>query len=401
MIKRLSLSLVFIIFTQPLFGDLYSIEITLPDSTNPTSPSNTFTQSYDNINDLIDATMQRNIATLTEYNQNSAATIAVQLGKTSANISYATNSSDLIFTISSCDVNKTFSGASRTVNENRFRDYLDNNEGDILGTIADCLVRDNPSDPVAVTFRDWVEFGEAFTRTSNINAEQENFGVGLVAGHFSTGDQSHSILTLPLSYTHYFEEQGRKLKFTAPLSYIDVNGSKAYKGSLGIAYTRPINKRWTIIPAARVGITASNDMGTAATIASALVTNVYEFPYGNKHVTLANMVGVLTTIDLDIGDLKSYYDLNNQVIKNGIAVEFPQRFNMFGGKTSIQASLANTQFFGDEMRIDNYTDIAVSFGTRRKVGNKDNSQDSLQLGFTYTVGNHGYKGGKINFGYEF
>ncbi len=396
MIKQLSF-LFLIATSQATFAeDLYSIKITSDDL----SPDISFTQNYSNIDDLIKATEQSNIA-LAGYNQKTQATIAIMLGNTPATISYRTGETELKFSISDCDVDKTFSGASRTINENSFRDYLNNNEDDVLGTISGCLVRDNPHDPVAVTFRDWVEFGEAFTHTSDLESQQENFGVGLVAGHFSTGKQSHSILTLPLSYTHYFKEQGRKLKFTAPLSYIDVNGSKAYKGSLGIAYTKPMNKRWTIIPAARIGITASNDMGTAATIASAFVTNVYEFPYGNKHVTLANMVGMLTTVDLDIGDLKSYYDLNNQVIKNGIAVEFPQTFNMFGGKTSIQASLANTQFFGDEMRVDNYTDIAVSFGTRRKVGNKDNSQDSLQLGFTYTVGNHGYKGGKLNFGYEF
>ncbi len=397
MTKHFLMAFLFIACTQSVFSaDLYSIEINSDDS------NDTFIDTYSNIDDLIKATEQKNI-TLTGYNQNSQAIIDIKLGSTPATLSYNADSLDLIFSMPSCSgVGKTFTGGtSRTANENSFRDYLNNNENGVLSTISGCLVKDNPHDPVAVTFRDWVEFGEAFTHTSDIEAEQENFGIGLVAGHFSTGKQSHSILTLPLSYTYYFKEQGRKLKFTTPLSYIDVNGSKAYKGSLGIAYTRPMNKRWTIIPAVRVGITASNDMGTAATIASAFVTNVYEFPYANKHITLANMLGVLTTVDMDIGDLKSYYDLNNQVIKNGIAVEFPQSYNMFGGKTSIQASLANTQFFGDKMRVDNYTDIALSFGTRRKVGNKDNSQDSLQLGFTYTIGNHDYKGGKLNFGYEF
>jgi len=386
-----------IFLTLSAFSDgLYSIEISSTDLPNATP----FTQDYDNIDALIKATEQKNIA-LTGYTQNSQATIDIMLGNTPASISYAQGSTALVFLVEGCDVNKTFSGFSRTANETSFRDYINNNEEGVLGKISDCLLEDNPHDPVAIQIREMAEFGPEFIRKNNLDNKQENFGVGLVAGHFSTGEQSHSILTLPLSYTHYYKEKGRNLKLTAPISFIDVNGSKAYKISLGAAYTRSMNERWTIIPAARLGITASNDMGTGATILSATVTNVYNFPYGDKHITLANMVGVIKSLDLDIGKFKSYYDVNNQVIKNGIAVELPQTYRMFGGKTSLQVSLANTQFFGDKINIDNYTDVAISFGTRRKVSNKDNSQDSIQLGLTYTVGNHGYKGGKLNFGYEF
>ena len=395
MIKTLSIIFSIALTLSAYSDDLYSIKITSTDS------QDTIDKTYNNIDDLIKATEQKNIA-LAGYTQNSQAEIAIMLGNTPATISYVAGSTELIFKVNNCNINKTFSaGASRTINENSFRDYLNNNEDDVLGTISGCLVKDNPHDPVATTFRDLAEFDDAFKNTSNIDENQGNFGAGLIAGQFSTGTQGHSIITLPLSYTHYFEASGRKLKLTAPLSYININSSKAYKAGLGAAYTRPMNDRWTIIPAARLGLTASDDMGTAATIASVFITNVYEFPYKNKHITLANMVGALKTLDLNIGNFKSYYDLSNQVIKNGISVEFPQTYNLFGGKTSIQASIANTQFFGDKMSVDNYTDIALSFGTRRKAGGKDNSQDNLQLGFTYTVGNHGYKGGKLNFGYEF
>jgi len=294
-------------------------------------------------------------------------------------------------------------GVSRAANENSFRDFLDNNTDGVLTDIADCLVSDNASDPVAVTIRNWVEFGEGFTVNSNLQSSQdsqENFGLGIAAGHFSSGDQSHSIVTIPLSYVYYFEEEGKKLTFTAPVSYIDVDGSRAFKGSIGTAFTKPMNDNWTIIPAVRLGATSSSELGTGAAIAAALVTNIYEFPYGDNNIKLANMIGGITTIEASVGDLESYYDLNNQVLKNGISIEIPQAFTAFGGKTSIQASIANTQFFGDEVAVDNYTDMAISFGTRKKLGNKDN-QDSLHLGLTYTIGNGDYRGGKINFGYEF
>jgi len=174
---------------------------------------------------------------------------------------------------------------------------------------------------------------------------------------------------------------------SAPISYIDINGSKVFKVSGGAAYTRPMNEKWTVIPAFRVGLTGSDDMAIGATTVSATVTNQYEFSHKNKHITLSNMLGLMTSLDYSIGDFNSYYDVDNQVIKNGITVEYPLTYKMFGGETS--------------MEFDNYTDIAVSMGTRRKVGGKDNTQDSMQLGFTFTTGKRGYRGGKINFGYKF
>lgn len=379
----------FMAYAQPAFSeDLFGIVIS-----SPNNQFTKYTENFDSIGDLYTATKQTSISKIVGYNQNSAVDIDITLGNSSAKISYAADSTALEFSMPNCDgVSVSYNGISRTANENSLKAHLNNpniskkiRECSGVGTVTVCLV----------------DCGGDFLGSDDPDADNEKFHAGLTIGYSSTGKLNSSILTLPLSYTHYFEEKGRKLKLSAPISYVDINGSKAYKASLGLIYTKPINERWTIIPAARLGITMSKDLGIAATIASGYLTNRYEFPYRNKHITLANMVGVMTSVDVNIGGYKKPYDLNNQVIKNGIAVEFPQTFNMLGGKTSIQASLANTQYFGDKMLVDNYTDIALSFGTRHKVGNKDNSQDSLQLGFTYTVGNNGHKSGKINFGYEF
>ncbi len=392
MTNRFLIVFLFIAYAQPVFSeDLFGITISSDDFDKPYDDK-PYNKTFKSIDELYAATEQKNISKIKGYNQNSAAEIDITLGKSSAKILYGANSSALEFSMPGCaGVSISFDDTkSRTANENSLRTHL--NRPDINKKIRACS---GINTVICLT-----NCGGNFLDPVGSDSNNEKFHAGVTLGYSSTGKLNSSILTLPLSYTHYFEEEGRKLKLSAPISYVDINGSKAYKASLGLIYTRPINERWTIIPAARLGVTISKDMGIAATIASGYFTNRYEFPYRNKHITLANMVGVMTSVDVNIGGYKKPYDLNNQVIKNGIAVEFPQTFNMFGGKTSLQTSLANTQYFGDKMLIDNYTDIAVSFGTRRKVGNKDN-QDSLQLGFTYTVGNHGYKGGKLNFGYEF
>lgn len=385
MIKRLFLSLLFVAFSQStLAEDNYSIKIT---STN-NGITDTYDESFKDINNLIDASQQTSLdSNLDNYNQNSPAVMDITLGEKDAKITYAEGDTKLVFSMGS--INKVFNEGSRAANETAFRKYINHNKDRILQIINGQFF----SPP---TLLDPPPIGG-----DSPDDDESGTGFGFSVGHYSVGNQNHNVLTLPLSYTHYYEEEGRKLKLTAPLSYIDINGSKVYKVGLGAAYTRPINERWTIIPSARIGLTASDDMAIGATVVSAYLTNRYEFPYKNKHITLSNMVGVLTSLDYSLGGFDSYYDVNNQVIKNGISIEYPLTYKMFGGKTSMEISLANTQFFGDKVFVDNYTDIALSMGTRRKVGGKDNTQDSIQLGITYTVGNKGYKGGKINFGYKF
>ena len=388
MIKRLSLSLLFTIFTHSLFaGELYNIEIT--------SGKSTYQESFDSIVDLIDASQQSNLAiNLTGYNQLSAALMDIRLGDKKATIVYEAGKSELTFTMGDCGIVKKFDEGSRARTEETFRKYLNKNRGNILNCLYDGgRIVGGPESSGG----DWAGPDEDTTPEDG----EQGGGLGLSVGRYSIGNQNHTVLTLPLSYTHYYKEQGRKLKLSAPLSYIDVNGSKVYKVAVGAAYTRPMNEKWTVIPAVRIGLTGSDDMAIGATTVSATVTNRYELPYHNKHITLSNMVGVMTSLNYSLGGFDSYYDVDNQIFKNGITVEYPLSYKVLGGKTSMELSLANTQLFGNKTHVDNYTDIAVSMGTRRKVDKKDNTQDSMQLGLTYTIGNKGYKGGKINFGYKF
>ena len=381
MIKSLSFFFFLIISQIAVAEDIFSIDIS--------SGSENDYHSFDNIDELFDASQQNNFAAnLPSYiPEVSPASIKVKLANVDATLDYGQNSSMLTFKMPACGIDKNFDGGSRGKTENELRDYLNENHDRILtcsynGEVIDDLIEDIPPD-----------------NTPDDN--EAGNSIGLSVGQYSVGNRNYNVLTLPLSYTHYFEEKGRKLKLAAPLSYIDVNGSKIYKVDLGATYTRPMNEKWTIIPAAHIGLTASDDLAIGATVVSAYVTNRYEFPYKNNHITLSNMVGALTSVNYSIGDFDSYYDVSSQVLKNGISVEHPLTYKMLGGKTSMEFSLANTQFFGDKRLIDNYTDIAVSMGTRRKVGGKDNTQDSMHLGLTYTIGKKGYKGGKINFGYQF
>lgn len=411
--------------------ELFSTQIQINDDVNQEDFSST--DKFTDLDNLIDSAMQTNLLGITDsqgglYNQqNSKVKISMLFRGISAFVEYKADEykgaagqdlfdTTLSFKIDVIDIDKDFCVtrnnenhcvSTRVDNENDFRDYIDDNEDNIQDKIAKYLVKNDAFEPVTgpgglIPAMATEDFGNAYdlVRGSDESTKQ-SYSAGLEAGYFCTDGHCQSLITVPLNYTHYFEESGKKLKLSAPISYIDVDGSKAYKGSFGASFTKPMNNKWTIIPSARIGIVGSDDMGSSATVASLSLSNIYDFPYGDKHITLANMVGFQKSLDVKLGGLGSPYDLNTQVLKNGVTVEIPQRYTMFGGKTSLEVSLANTQFFGEDLYIDNYTDIAVSLGTRRNLGSKDKTEDSMQLGLTYTLGKRGYKGGKLNFGYKF
>ena len=390
------------------------------------------TEKYTSLDNLIDSAMQSNLIGISDYDQQvSKVDITMSIRGLSSTIEYKAEKytgaagedrydTRLTFKIGDIAVNENFCAkevvinnqkrctSTRVDNENKFRDYVEDNRDGIQNKIAKYLVETDAFEPVTgpdglIPTMATEDFSNAteLARGSDSESGGSSYGSGLAAGYFCTDDHCQSLITLPLNYTHYFSESGKKLKLSAPISYINVDGSKAFKGNFGASLTQPMSKKWTIIPSFRLGVVGSADMGSSATIASLSLSNIYNFPYKSKHISFANMIGFQKSLDVKLGDLESPYDLNTQVMKNGISIEFPQRYTMLGGKTSIEASLANTQFFGEDLYIKNTTDIAVSIGTRRKLGKTDKYEDGMHLGITYTLGEHGYQGGKFNFGYKF
>jgi hypothetical protein len=108
------------------------------------------------------------------------------------------------------------------------------------------------------------------------------------------------------------------------------------------------------------------------------------------------MAAQFESIAIDAGDYSIDYDLSNTMIKNGVGVEGPLSFTIFGKTTSWQFDVAHTAFFGDPLYIDSYVDVSMSFGTRATQ-----SGDKMRFGLTYTAGNNSFNGLRVNFGYTF
>lgn len=373
------------------------------------------TDRFDTFEEIFDAIDQNRFDQITGYTDQSAALTNINIRGVEAIVRYDQNSSILNFSIPSV-IDKTFNEGTRDLNEDALEDFLKKNQDGVLTKILQEAVAETPSDPVAgnpdslMSTMASADFNAANdmafdTREKQVGEEEKAdnnaLEIGLEYGRSSANGVEKNLLTLPLSYTHYFENPRKQLKISAPLSYVETNNSKSYKGSLGAALSYPMNDKWTLIPAARIGFLGSKDLGTAAGVYSGSLTSLYHFPYKDMNLMIGNMVSVIQTADLKIEDYDLSYELSNQVVKNGISIEKPLKYKMLGKKASSEFSISNTQFFGDDLHIENYTDLAFSLGTRKRVDGASARADSLHVGVTYTVGDHGYKGGKLNFGYKF
>lgn len=409
--KIIATSLLSICFSSVYAADNFGTSIMIQGVNSP------FNDSYDSIEALLDAVEQDHLGTLPGYTNTVAATATLNIRGIEAIVGYEQDSANLRFSVPSLGIEENFGNfATREENEDAFEEYLESNVDGILTKMLQKMVATTATDPVAgnpnslMSTMASADFNAAYDMASGSEKKQnetkteetrKKLEAGLEVGRFSANGVSKNILTLPVSYTHYFEDPNKRLKLSAPLSYVETNGSKSFKGSFGAALSYPVNEKWAVIPAARVGLLASEDMGSAAVVYSGSLTSLYQFPYKDMSFIIGNMVNVMTTGDIKIEDKELSYDLSNQVIKNGVSIEKPIDYKMLGKLSSVEFSLANTQFFGDDLYIDNYTDLAVSLGTRQRVKGSSETDNSIHVGLTYTVGQHGYSGGKLNFGYKF
>jgi hypothetical protein len=375
-------------------------------------------RSFTRIETLVESLKQENLNEIFQgYTENSAVDVLLNVrnpGKL-IEISIEQGSPIIVMSIPSLSFTKSFTGSTRDESQEQFEDFLKANGENILQQILQAAVAQTPVDPVAgnpnslmstmgsadfaagvdfTTSADATPTGEARVEVSTSNS----FGIGLRFGRFSAGDFDQDVFNLPLSYTYRFDSDPRKqLLFDFPLTYSRTQDAESFGASFGLGYRFPVNDDWSLTPAVRVGALGSVDLGAAAIIYSGSLTSNYNLYWDDLKVSIGNMGGYYRTTSIESGDFKLDYDLTNGLIKNGIGVEGPVNFRIFGNPTSWQFSTTHTLFTGDDLFVDQYVDVAFSFGTRAT----QSQWDRLRLGVTYTKGNNDFSGFQANFGYTF
>lgn len=387
-------------------GNLFSLSATVDQST--------VHQSYSAIEDLFEAVDNESLLTLFDsgvYSDVSATDVVLNIRGLPATTSYAANSNTLLFEVPVLGISETFTGQTRDESQELMEAYLKANGDGIMTKMLNYTAANTPVDPVAgnpnslmsgmgsADFGLATDFGGGGQLSDMKTSSTSNsVSVGFRFGSYSVDDYTQDVYTLPIRYTIRFDSDPRKqLIFDLPLLYTDTNGSDSYNASLGVGLRLPVNDDWSITPAVRGGAVGSLDMGSASILYSGSLTSNYNLYWDDIKVIIGNMAAYYKTVALDTGDFEIDYDLTNSMIKNGIGLEGPLDYIMLGSPTSWQVDMAHTAFFGDDLYIDNYVDVSMSFGTRAT----ESSWDNLRFGLTFTVGNNDYQGYRINFGYTF
>ena len=375
------------------------------------SGGETATVAFDAIEDIVDAVDSTSLdALISVYTPTSVATLTLDIRGLPATVSYLDTTTTLTFIVPSLNISETFTGATRDASQQLFEDFLESDGGGILKKILQALVETTAIDPVAGNpnslmavmgasdFGNGTDIGDGQLAKGQAPSNANTLGVGLRFGSYSAGDYDQNVYTLPIKYTFRLDSDPRKqVILDLPISYVDTEGGKSYSVSMGLGYRFPMNDDWSLTPAARIGAAGSVDLGSAAIIYSGSLTSNYNLYWDDIKVSIGNMASQFKTTSVSAGDYSIDYDLTNTMVKNGVGFEGSVDYTMFGNPTSWQFDVAHSAFFGDDLYVDSYFDVSVSFGTRPT----ESALDNLRFGLTYTAGNNSYNGVRVNFGYTF
>lgn len=332
-------------------------------------------------------------------------------------LDFASLSADGDFTIDEGG-NLVFEGATRDEAVEKFLDFLESS--DVTTTILQEAVATTPFDPVAgnpdslvstmgradadlawaAAGLDDIEPADGTTPTTRMPGEVR---ISPSVGFFDVGGRDVQTLTVPVSYVRPIGDNRWAVLFDANTKLIDSEGSLSGSLSAGFGVKAPLvyneNVKWRLVPQVRLGVVGSEDLGSAAIVYSGGVTSVASTQFGEVNAALMNSYTVYQSEGIEAGDFDIDYGLESQAFRNGVRFSGDTSFLVFGRTATWEADIANTIYEGDEQFIDNFTEIAVSLGTRRVRNGWE--QGALRGGITYIFGNEDYEGFKLNFGYTF
>ncbi len=391
--------------------ELFNTEVT----SNGVTASESFTNAQDFLNQTSTSLGLAGINPA--YTFDSAAVVLGDFRGVDFSITYPTTGSTLVFEIPELGIVEIFAESTRALSEDALDEYLASNADNILGRLADLLVATTPTDPVAgnpaslqgsMVASDF-GIGSGFGGIGNVKVDDKGnleeisgrgvFGVAARLGRFSAGDASGDVIELPLSYVKPLADPRWALVFEMPLTYTDIEGSNSYSVSLGGGVRIPVLDQWSLTPTLRYGAVSSEDLGAASGMYSANITSSFRFKVRNLDFNLANMLSYIATTGGPSIDDSLDYDLQNTVSRNGLAVSGNLGRQIFNEDATWEAFIVNTQIFGDDVFVDNYTDVSFSVGTKKSQNGL--TWDAARIGITYTFGSGDFDKFNLNFGYQF
>ncbi len=326
----------------------------------------------------------------------------------------------LILDIPSLGINRTFSAQTPEDTFAQLKAFL--LSGDQASVIARESARVSPFDPVAGNPSSLMgravayDFFSAFYPfASNIvgdNAMIAQAGGGIPAG--AVGGPFRPLPGLGLAYSNFHDQGLRTQSFTLPLSMTfrsdldprrqftiglpitvqDVDGARAYQGTLSAALRLPLARDWAVTTALGYSQVRATELGTAGQIGSVAVTSAYVFRTAMGDLALGNMIGYYRTLSGTLNGISTGSGIGDTVFRNGLL--WSNRAAWLGGLT-IEYSLINTHYAGTALYNRNYTEVGVMVGSNKRA---DSVRSYMQGGLSYLFSSK-TKGFSANFAYWF
>jgi hypothetical protein len=295
-----------------------------------------------------------------------------------------------------------YAGGTRAQNYFDFEDDIDNLDNDLLTKLLfRNLARRSPIDPLAGNpnsiqgslVRQGLDLASADSALDNAGAETgEPWLVGLSYSRVAGGRFDGDYWNARVQRSFRLVEGSRgQLKLSIPLSVTIYNGALSAQGTIGAGYEFEISPgKWSLEPRIGYGLVASPDLLSAGQMVSASLTSRYRIDgIGRGYFLVGNMVGYTTTLptagllgaDIDPG-------LKNTILRNGLAYEMPLKLQMGGRAQSLRASYTFTSLQGDDLFLEQFHEVAVSFGVRSRGGDVRNTFELFRAGLTGTFGSN-------------
>jgi len=387
----------------------------------------TLSVGFNNVENLLDTMTKSYLVTNfpVAYDDTAATDFTIDYRGLPVNLSYsAGTTNDLVFSIPSTGLTKTFTGSSRDASQQKLVDWFKVNGRSEVTKFMQSLVANTATDPIAgnpqslqsrMVSNDFADGTGITSSNSTLSGTQQADGTGVPTTNDTTSDVqeaggatantigfgleyislgsgglSSKQLTIPLKYTVVSKsDPRRKYIFRLPISQTDIEGAKSYQVGLGLLFVLPMSEEWTLSPSFSYGLGASIDLGAAAQMLSGSLSSSYVIKKGKNSFTIGNMIGYYETKPLKYGDYNIDPDISDTVFRNGVMMSIPLGSEEIGKHA--QFFVVDTRYSGTKLKVDQYNELGGAYGFSR----------NFRVGLTYILAPGTDNGYSINLGYKF
>ncbi|MHA6768524.1 hypothetical protein [Sphingobium ummariense] len=248
-----------------------------------------------------------------------------------------------------------------------------------------------------------IESALDFTQPS-LTPDEAPWGIGMRIGRINRQGAVGTSYEARISRSFRLAEGSRALLiFDVPVSYEDVKGVRTLRASAAVAARVPVSRIWSVEPRVAYGYVYAHDQQLKGQMLTGTVSSLLYLDnlVGRGALTIGNMAGFTKVLKAQLYDYDVGNRTDNFVLRNGLAYELPLAGRGVGQRqTSLRASYALTNYFGDDLYTDTLHEATLSLGVRTRESDIRNSFEVVRVGLIAKKGEH-YKSGHIFIGYRF